>query len=178
MNKKPPELPNIEDATLRACLAPLVDAMSSSVESTHPVDPATIPIADPVLPRVSPGSNDNRTPSVDTIATHEPDCSAMPKTLAEWRSAADEDFGAFRMIDHFLGMTDAELETAAAEFPKQIGGTMRRIAGLKSQLAMRYDAVTTVNALLKRAMARVAAGTAIDRPATKIASRPSSGANP
>ena len=180
MNRKPPELPNIEDATLRACLAPLVDAMNNGVES---VTPAAIQVADPVarssdLPSVSPGSNDNRTPPTDTIAAREPDFAAMPKTLAEWRSLADEDFGVFRVIDHFLGMTDADLETAAAEFPKQIGGTMRRIAGLKSQLAMRYDAVTTVNALLKRAMARVAAGTAIDRPATKIASRPSSGANP
>jgi hypothetical protein len=175
VNKKPPELPNIEDATLRACLAPLVDAMNNGVESAPPVNPATIPIADAVLPRVSPGSNDNRTPSVDTIAAHEPDCSAMPKTLAEWRSLADEDFGAFRTIDHFLGMTEADLETAAAEFPKQIGGTMRRIACLKSRLAMRYDAATTVNALLERAMARVAASTAIDRPPTNIASRPSPG---
>jgi hypothetical protein len=195
LNKKPPELPNIEDATLRACLAPLMDAMNNGAgSSTAQVDPSTIPIAHPgadqagrlsALPSALPnspggfpGSNDNRTPPADTMAVREHDCSLMPKTLAEWRSLADEDFGAFRMIEHFLGLTDAELETAAAEFPKQIGGTMKRIACLKSQLAVRYDAATTVSALLERAMARVTAGTSIERAAAKLAPCPSSGATP
>jgi hypothetical protein len=186
LNKKPPELPNIEDATLRACLAPLMDAINNgAASSAAQVDPSTIsiphpaanPPADPAG-RLSalPGSNDNRTPAAETMAVREHDCSLMPKTLAEWRSLADDDFGAFRMIEHFLGLTEAELETAAAEFPRQIGGTMKRIACLKSQLAVRYDAATTVSALLERAMARATASTSNDRTPAKLAPCPSSGA--
>jgi hypothetical protein len=191
--KKPPELPNIEDATLRACLAPLVDAMNRGAEAAampNPVGvrhvsapphgppvglPAGLPAGLPVGPVAGPsprpaGSNDNPTPRSDPIGVAETEPAAVPKTLAEWRSLADEDFGAFRMIGLFLGMTDAELETAATEFPKQIGGTMERISGLKRRLADRYDSVTTVAALLERAMARAADKGGTDRPPSEVIS--------
>jgi len=129
VNKRPPELPNIEDATLRACLAPLMDAMHA------PSDPPRLPVAN---------SNDNPAP----VASGE------PRTLPGWRAQADEDFGLFRTIELFLGMTDAELEHAAAEFPRQIGGTVARIAAIKRRLATQYDTVTTVVALLERAISR------------------------
>ena len=52
---------------------------------------------------------------------------------------ADDDFGVFRMIQGFLAMTDVELAVVAADFPKQIDGTVARIARLKRRLAGRYD---------------------------------------
>jgi hypothetical protein len=175
--KKPPELPNIEDATLRACLAPLLDAMNSGAEAAG--TPKPVPVRDVSVPPVGPpegpphrstGSNDNPTPSAGPLAVHETQPPAVPKTLAEWRSLADEDFGAFRTIELFLGMTDAELEAVAADFPRQIGGTMERISSLKRRLADRYDSVTTVAALLERAMARAADKSGTVPPATKIIS--------
>jgi len=177
MNKKPPSLPNIEDATLRACLAPLVDAMNHGGDilgaappltqafvpapavPPHPLLPQHVsgPASGPDSPRDPISSNDNPPPSAELIAIRGRECSGLPATLAEWRSLADDDFGAFRMIEQFLGMTDEELETAAAEFPKQIGGTVTRISRLKKRLAARYDAVTTVMTLLERAQARATA---------------------
>jgi hypothetical protein len=181
--KKPPELPNIEDATLRACLAPLVDAMNKGAEAAPTAVPAPVTMhhvsAPPHGPSVGPlsgpthrptGSNDNPTPPADPIAAREPEPTAVPRTLAEWRSLADEDFGAFRTIELFLGMTDAELETVAADFPKQISGTMERISSLKRRLADRYDSVTTVVALLERAMVGAAGKGGTARPVTKIIS--------
>lgn len=181
--KKPPELPNIEDATLRACLAPLVDAMNKGAEvapvaTLKPVPvrhvsapPHGPPMGPPAGPPPRPtGSNDNPTPPADPTGVPGTEPTAVPKTLAEWRSLADEDFGAFRMIELFLGMTDAELETAATDFPKQIGGTMERISSLKRRLADRYDSVTTVATLLERAMARAADKGGTARPGTKVIS--------
>jgi hypothetical protein len=159
VNKKPPELPNIEDAALRACLAPLMDAMNAGpgmASLTPPPEPderVTRPR------RVPSGSNDNPPPAPDAIGTtSDPEQPGVTGTLAEWRAGADDDFGAFRMIELFLGMTDAELLNAAADFPKQIGGTIARIGRIKRRLAIQYDTVTTALALLERAMARVAAG--------------------
>ena len=171
MTKKPPVLPNIEDDTLRACLAPLVDAMNPGIEPVAPITQAfvsagvqsgvTVTRAREV-PDGPPSSNDNPVPSAGTIGACDFECSGLPRTLAEWRSLADDDFGAFRMIEHFLGMTDEELEAAAVEFPKQIGGTMGRINRIKKRLAARYDAVTTVTVLLERALARAAARHAVE----------------
>jgi hypothetical protein len=143
VTKKPPELPNIEDATLRACLAPLMEAMNAGAEAV-----AVEPVHDRTgrSPPFPPGSNDN--------ARSARDHSGTPGSLAEWRSLADDDFGAFRMIELFIAMTDTERETAAAEFPRQIGGTVARIARLKHRLAGQYDTVTTALALLERAVAR------------------------
>jgi hypothetical protein len=150
VNRKPPELPNIEDATLRACLAPLMDAMNAGA------DPVTREIPDVTAPtghsaEVPAGSNDNPQPSA---AARNGEYSGTPATLAEWRLLADSDFGMFRTIELFLAMTDAELASAAAEFPNQIGGTVARIAGIKRRLAAQYDAVTTILALLDRAIIR------------------------
>ena len=175
MSKKPPELPNIEDATLRACLAPLVDAMNNGAEAAapvaHPAVSSGVPAGRPVdPPRLPAGSNDNPVPPAGPIEAREPENSAIPKTLAEWRSLADDEFGAFRMTELFLSMTEAELETAAAEFPKQIGATVARISGIKRRLAARYDAVTTVTALLQRAMERVDARDGTDPRVPEIAS--------
>jgi hypothetical protein len=142
VNKRPPELPNIEDATLRACLAPLMETMNANVESgASPGMPAD---QNPAI------SNDNPAPA----AIHDPAGPAWPNTLTEWRSAAEDDFGVFRTVGVFLAMTDAELEAAVAEFPRQIDGTVARLARIKRRLLARYDTVTTAIAVLERAMAK------------------------
>jgi hypothetical protein len=169
MTKKPPTLPNIEDATLVACLAPLVDAMNANVDTVAPVTQAAAPVSIPTahLPGLPHGpsiSNDNPVPAADSTAARVHECCVLPRTLAEWRSLADDDFGAFRMIEHFLGMTDTELETVAAEFPRQIAGTVGRILRLKKRLAARYDAVTSVVTLLERAISRTTEQSAIEQP--------------
>jgi len=97
-------------------------------------------------------SNDNPVPANCHVEN-----SDSPENLAEWRSSSDDDFALFRSIEIFLGMTDEELEIAAADYPKQIGGTARRISQFKRRLAERYDLVTAVSAMLERAMARAAA---------------------
>ena len=150
MNRKPPELPNIEDATLRACLAPLMDAMNADAD---PVTREVLNVA-PVgrAPGVPAGSNDNPPPSA---VVRNGEYAGTPTTLAEWRALADDDYGVFRTIELFLAMTDADLVRAAAEFPKQIGGTVARIAGMKRRLGAQYDTVTTILALLDRAINRV-----------------------
>jgi len=161
VNKKPPELPNIEDATLRACLAPLMDAMTAGTDLTGPVASPDRPALPDRIPRVprdvppAPGSNDNPSPAgpAETFDQHHP---GEPETRAEWRSRTDDDFALFRMIDLFLGMTDAELRAAARDFPNQIGGTVARIARAKRRLAAQYDSATTAIALLERALARAA----------------------
>ena len=155
VNKKPPELPNIEDATLRACLAPLMDATNADSETAGHLSTAPAP-----LPGTQPsqaGSNDNPLSGPETIGTANRGYSGTPKTLAEWRELGDDEFGAFRMIDLFLAMTDAELRAAAAEFPRQISGTAARIARIKRRLAAQYDTVTIAVALLERVMARALA---------------------
>jgi hypothetical protein len=141
VTRSPPELPNIEDATLRACLTPLMDAMNAGIPAAGPA-------------RVPASSNDNPSPSAGTTSFRDDDRSGTPDTLAEWRSLADDEAGAFRMIERFLAMTDAELESVAAAFPRQIGGTVDRIGRMKRRLAARYDTVTTALALLERAVAR------------------------
>jgi len=156
VNKKPPELPNIEDATLRACLAPLMDAMNAATEAGV-MQPLPGPGAGAPRQRRAPsGSNDNPLPVSETTGLVDPEYSGTPKTLAEWRLLADDEFGVFRIIELFLAMTDAELASAVAEFPRQIGGTAARIARIKRRLAAQYDTVTTAAALLDRAMAQAA----------------------
>jgi hypothetical protein len=167
MNKKPPMLPNIEDATLKACLAPLMEAINPAVETVAPLtqafaSPVVPAMRAPGLPHGPAGSNDNPLPTEENAAPRVPASCGMPTTLTEWRSLADDEFGAFRTIEHFLSMTDAELEEAAAEFPRQISGTVGRISRIKKRLVARYDAVTTVVALLERAIARVEEGSAIE----------------
>lgn len=159
MNKKPPELPNIEDATLRACLAPLMDAMHAGgdIASVPPLPEPDAPVPRPRRgPAVSraewhPGSNDNPLPAAEAPGESS---YSTPTTLAEWRSMADDAFGVFRMIEIFLAMTETELLAVARDFPKQIGGTVARIARLKRRLAGQYDMVTTAAVLLERALAR------------------------
>jgi hypothetical protein len=161
VKKKPPELPNIEDATIRACLVPLMDAVNAGGETLR-----DIPFSDPVArvsrpqgaPAGSPaGPNDDPLPGPETIRPVDRDYSGTPRTLAQWRVQGDDEFGAFRMIELFLAMTDVELQTAAAEFPRQISGTVARIARIKRRLAAQYNTLTAVMALLERAMARAAA---------------------
>jgi len=162
MNKKPPELPNIEDATLRACLAPLMEAIGGGNEAAGSA-PLPHPVAHASLPRRTPReSNDNPLPEPETTGMFDREHAGLPGTLAEWRLQADDEFGAFRMIELFLSMSDTELQTAAEDFPKQIGGTMARIAGIKRRLAAQYDRATAAAALLERAMARAAVGPASD----------------
>jgi hypothetical protein len=208
VNKKPPELPNIEDATLRACLAPLMEAMNAGREmagqalaqvpvarAAAEVPVAEVPVAEvpvagavaevpvagavaevPVagavaevpmsraarLQAVPSGSNDNPLPGADKLrpVDGEPDCT--PETLAEWRLQADDDFAALRMVEQFLAMTDVELVTAAAEFPRQITGTVARIGRIKQRLAARCDKVTVAVALLERARMQASADAETD----------------
>ncbi len=195
MTKKPPELPNIEDATLKACLAPLMEALNNVPDIAEPAPPvvnandASMPVTPEVrpagakprdipgggaaggaemLPHIGAGSNDNPPPSTLMMRPRKTtECPAVPKTLAEWRSLADDDFGAFRMIDQFLGMTDAELEMVAAQFPRQIDGTIGRIARIKQRLAQRYDMVATAASLLERAARRASASEGADQPPIK-----------
>lgn len=151
MNKKPPELPNIEDATLRACLAPLMDAMNASGDVAG--QPVAVPRASRPQP-VASGSNDNPLPGVATIAAVDRTLDGCPPgTLAQWRLQAEDDLAAVRMAELFLAMPDAELMAAAAEFPRQIAGTVARIAGVKQRLAARYDKLTAAIAVLERAVA-------------------------
>lgn len=162
MNKKPPELPNIEDATLRACLAPLMEAMNAGGEpanqtlATIPVAPATRP------PIVAPQSNDNPPPATDTPGSDDRAPACIPKTLAEWRLQTDDEFAVLRMVELFLAMPDAELVTAAAGFPKQINGTVARIGRIKQRLAAQYDRVTAAVAVLQRAQLQASADAETD----------------
>ncbi len=154
MNKKPPELPNIEDATLRACLAPLMEAMTAGVDLPAPAA-AALPVAKSARRSMNTagntaGLNDNPLPAADRPGPAAP---GLPKSLTEWRGQADDDFAALRMAELFLAMTDAELVAAAAEFPRQIAGTVARLSGIKQRLAAHYDMVTVVVALLERAQA-------------------------
>lgn len=158
MTRKPPELPDIEDATLRACLAPLMEARTAGAETIVPIPPPSA--ARPVshVRALPSGSNDNPAPPVPRATENTVLAETPPITLAEWRSLADEEFGTFRMIEMFLTRTDGELERAASEFPKQLSGTLARLSHMKERLAARYDAVTSVQALLRRALARAADG--------------------
>jgi hypothetical protein len=158
LNKKPPELPNIEDATLRACLAPLMEAMTTGGEpAARPSPPASVGRAAPQRA----GSNDNPLPA-EEIGSNDPEPARIPKTLAEWRLQADDDFAAFRMVELFLAMTDVELARAAAEFPRQITGTLARIGRIKQRFAAQYDRVTAAVALLERAEVQAAKDAATD----------------
>jgi hypothetical protein len=148
VSKAPPELPDIEDATLRACLAPLMDTMNAGM------DHASVDVAARPSPGILPGSNDNPPPAAGPASLHDGDDNGVPGTLAEWRTLTDDEYGAFRMIERFLAMTDVERDAVAVEFPRQISGTLDRIARIKRRLSARYDTVTTVLALLERAAAR------------------------
>ena len=156
MNKKPPELPNIEDATLRACLAPLMDAMQSSCDAAGQ-SLAPVPVAPTVRPRTPVGSNDNLRAVADGVGAIGRMPPGIPQTLAEWRSQSDDELAALRMAELFLAMPDGDLIAAAEEFPKQISGTMTSLARIKRRLATHYDLLTAALALLERASVRVAA---------------------
>ena len=162
MNKKPPELPNIEDATLRACLAPLMDAMNAGGEQASQAVSATSVVRTPQQRIASAGSNDNPLPATDTMASVGHERSAIPKTLAEWRLEADEAFSALRMVELFLAMTEAELTAAVAEFPKQIAGTVTRLGRIRQRLISQYDRVTAAVALLERARTQASQEAATD----------------
>ncbi len=143
MSRKPLDLPNIEDATLRACLAPLMGEMRSVAETTATDAPPRAP---------EPGE------AADTSGA-----------LAVWRAEADEDFDVFRTVDRFLAMTDADLEAAAAAYPRQFAGTAARIGRIKARLEARYQSVAAAELLLRRAMDRVAVSE------TQAAGRPGQG---
>ena len=171
MNKKPPQLPNIEDATLRACLAPLMEAMHATVEPDPPAAPPRMPLASPFGPA---NSNDKPSPLAEAPPVAPRGVAVRPPP--EWRSMAEDEVGVFRTAELFLAMTDAEREAVAAEFPRQIAGTVARIAATRRRLLEQYDMATTVIALLERASARTAAGDS-GRAAPDVGARPSGGAD-
>ena len=150
MNRKPPELPNIEDATLVACLAPLMSGVKPAIDdrAQQISGLATRPS----------GSNDNTTPpsrNHDT-ADHGP--------ASDFRVQADDDAGAFRMIARFLDMTETELFAVATDFPTQISGALSRIADVKQRLAQNYDLATTAHAILRRAVEKARAAVDQEQP--------------
>jgi hypothetical protein len=155
VSKKTPRLPHIEDATLQACLAPLMEAMHVLGE------PDATVLSRETQPASPANSNENPRPLGQPRAGVGKGRRGVSKSLSEWRALAEDDFGVFRTIGVFMAMTDAELEAVAAEFPRQIAGTLARIAALKQRLGWQYDMVTTITALLERAGDRVAARTAI-----------------
>jgi hypothetical protein len=137
VNSKPPVLPDIEDATLRACLAPLMDMVSAGT---------VLPAANGHVARPRVVSNDNPPPSPAIVR----DTSAR---VGESLAPTGDDSGTFRMVEMFLAMTDQERRGAVSEFPRQIAGTITRIVELRRRLADQYDAVTTALVLLRRATA-------------------------
>ncbi len=143
MTRKPPDLPNIEDATLRACLAPLMEAMNAPPDGDG---------------QAALGEHGVLFPNQALAAPDIPGGLNVPATLAEWRQTTDEDFDAYRTIERFLAMTDADLETAAAAYPKQFAGTAARIARIKDRLEVHYEAVAAVQVLLRRALDRSGRG--------------------
>ena len=175
MTRKPPDLPNIEDATLRACLAPLMDAMNApqDLDGQSPLGERPARFPDRALSMrealsVREAQSIREALSMrEALAAPEPLAvpevlseqeifgrPAMPATLAEWRQTTDEDFDAYRTIERFLAMTDADLETAAAAYPRQFASTAARIARIKGRLEAHYQAVAAVQVLLRRALNR------------------------
>lgn len=169
MTRKPPDLPNIEDATLRACLAPLMDAMNApqDLDGQSPLGERPARFPDRALSMREALSVREAQSIREALAAPEPLAApevlseqeifgrpAMPATLAEWRQTTDEDFDAYRTIERFLAMTDADLETAAAAYPRQFASTAARIARIKGRLEAHYQAVAAVQVLLRRALNR------------------------
>jgi len=155
--KRVPDLPNIEDATLRACLAPLMEAMITGTDSA-PAGylPPTLESSD--LDTLPGPANCNDLPfaPVDGVAVDLP-C-VLPRSRDAWRAEADEDAALFRTIAVFLNLSEAELDHAARDFPRQIGGTLARIGDLRARLMARYDRAATAAAMLRRALARADRG--------------------
>jgi hypothetical protein len=154
VSKKSPKLPNIEDASLRAFLAPLMEAMETDSAMKGIAEPRfgrpDFDVPAPSWPGIPISSTDD--------ASHAGDGPAAATVRPE--DPGDDDVGTLRTVERFLAMTEAELARAAASFPKQINGTLSRVHRLKRRLAEQYDAATTVATLLERAL-----GAAIASPA-------------
>lgn len=149
MTRKPPELPDIDDAALRAYLAPLMDSMPGQDEDRPVRTGVVVP-----LPRARPTSNDNPPPVPEDV----PPQDTRPPALAAWRAMADDDYGTFRTIESFLARSDQDLAAAAASFPKQLGATLARLTRLRERLLAQADLVAEAQVLLRRALARAATG--------------------
>ena len=157
MNRKAVELPNIEDAMLRACLAPLVESVTTGSETVTPAPRE--PVRSAVhQQRASAASTDTPPPRAVSRGF-----ARTPTTLVEWQSLAQQEFAAFGTVEQLLGKTDTELVTAVLEFPKQICGTLAWMATIDDRLALHRYAVTTLMARLRMAMTRAAveAGSAL-----------------
>jgi hypothetical protein len=172
MSKKPIDLPNIEDATLRACLAPLMEAVavssvtttSSAVDVAPSVDVTPFPrdYARPVPNRQPlPAPTNDVLPPPPRGASR--GFTRTPDTLAEWQAVAGQEFAAFGTVAQLLARSDAELLAAAGEFPQQLQGTLTRLTAVDNRLALQRYAVTTLMVRLRMAMTRAAvdAGAAV-----------------
>ncbi len=144
-------LPNIEDATLQACLAPL---------------------ASPIAPQKTGASRDptpSFEPQVVTVGlapptNHSPAAFArVPMTLDEWRSLAEQQFAAFGTVEQMASRTDEELLGAVLMFPRQIDSFLARAADIETRLALQHEAITTLMARLRMAMTRAAKRSATGR---------------
>jgi hypothetical protein len=157
MSRHAVELPNIEDATLRACLAPLAEAIAAGAETVPPFtrEPVRPPPDQQPVPAASTGTPPPRMAARGFART--------PETLAEWQSLAAQEFAAFGTVQQLLARTDAELVTAALEFPQQLRGTLAWMATMEDRLALQRHAVTTLMERLRMAMTRAAveAGSAL-----------------
>jgi hypothetical protein len=163
MSRRRVELPNIEDATLRACLAPLAEAIAASPETVTPFPREPVrppPDRQPWLERQVPS---DRSPRVDwsSLPRRQPDPIAWsdtlppppvaprgpvrsPETLVEWQALAAQEFGVFGTVQQLLERTDTQLTTAALEYPQQIDGTLARLELLEERLVQQCCAVTTL----------------------------------
>jgi hypothetical protein len=194
MSKRPTELPNIEDATLRACLASRAEASGAGQRAvtSFPREPVRPPPerhpgdrlgGDRVLGDRHPGDRlpgdhlagarlalDQQPAPMAYSGTLPPshmapaDFARSPVTLGEWKSLAAQEFAVFGTVQQLLGRTDAELAIAAREFPQQISGTLARLETLEQRLVQRSCAVTTLIERLHLAATRVETDTGLDLP--------------
>jgi hypothetical protein len=163
MSKRPVELPNIEDAALRACLAPLAEAIVAGIETVKPFpsDPVRRPSdrqAGPdrqALPERPPGTGrlparpwrpgpvaSSDAPPPSPAASH--GTVRTPETLGEWQALAAQEFGIFGMVQQLLRRTDTQLTAAALDFPDQVDGALARLEKLEARLVQQCCAVTAL----------------------------------
>jgi hypothetical protein len=157
MTRKAAQLPNIEDATLKQCLAPLVDALAGGPELEPWVEARGAEKASR-MPRSMHAAAPRAAPIPDAPNRRRRGFVRAPETLAEWRAKADEEFATFGTVERLLERTDAELLEAALAFPRQIGAMIERIAGIEGRLARQHDAVAALLVRLDHALARTAVG--------------------
>ena len=148
MSKRPTELPNIEDATLRAYLAPRAEASSAKQQTVTPFPREPVRLPPDRLPGDRRVGDQQPAPGWQSVPvgfsgtlppSHmaPPEYARGPVTLEEWQALAAQEFAVFGTVQQLLGRTDAELAIAARDFPQQISGTVARLETLEQRLVQR-----------------------------------------